>query len=892
MAYFCQTDRFVTPSGDALPGYEVRAYNLDTSGNLTTIADIFTDRNGTPAANNTVVQNDKGNYTFFIAPGTYAIECLDPVTDKRVALIEQANLGYEADVVLAAAEQARDDAQAAATAAASDAGDADADRIAAEAAAALADTYRALVEAMLATGGNPYANTYASALPRGVTSVTIGGTAITGATVGEYPITGSGGSITGYSLTLVVTSATTATVRVDNTGLGSGTTPPTLTKPAGATLPAGTTLTAVVAPIVADQRAYAYASSDSSTVLFNRNNGGSVAALNNPDGTQISFLNAREFRRFIARSSTWRNTAFAVANPHLLRAKVNLIMADGSTPADCYVYDIRRDLSTRLVIDIKRVSDNLRIGALAATTSGATVASYINPVTESGANGGIGQVTLPIILTTEAAAAGFSSASNVNIDFGGGETWGGVQDGTTKNHVLNAGNMGLDAASRTLVQTIATNTVKAATTSISPFLSTVTDAYLRSIVDDIIIDNGVEGRTYVLNWRSDTVSSTRRLQFYLYDPVRGANVAIFSEQQNTDWSASVPESVYLSGASNGAPRGDVEYVGLGCTIWLKPGTIDFSKGASSYTTTAAGGINPNRVWSPEETERRIVEGRGHRNKIKTFGPGGDYATLKAAVDALIKPTLGAPDDVQRAWWPYSNLCTPAHQWTLQAMPGHSEVKTPAIPPGVPYARGILTWMGMTIRLLADTQIKGETTGAVETYALDSNMGGRIIAPPTALIWSDGSVAVHHDSKNDISIKSAANAADKMAGQQHFRIVTVVEGGWYKSNLQAWSCGASDGERFYFRPSVLETVDTGTANFTIHTSPSNVLPAYYEFDGITCKGGNKSFAFIKSVGHTVAARHGVKVTNCDVTSISATASSTAFVRIGKQNGVTYAAEMEP
>ena len=149
---------------------------------------------------------------------------------------------------------------------------------AAAASAAEAEAYAGAAAAALNSSSAPYANAYASTLPKGVLSVTIGGTAITGATVGEYPITGSGGSITGYSLTLVVTSATTATVRVDAKGLGTGTTPPTLTKPAGATLPAGTTLTAVVGSVIADQYTYWVASADSSQVLLYGNNGGSVAS--------------------------------------------------------------------------------------------------------------------------------------------------------------------------------------------------------------------------------------------------------------------------------------------------------------------------------------------------------------------------------------------------------------------------------------------------------------------------------------------------------------------------------------------------------------------------------------------------------------------------------------
>jgi len=567
----------------------------------------------------------------------------------------------------------------------------------------------------------------------------------------------------------------------------------------------------------------------------------------------------------------------------------------GSTPPDCYTYDIRRDLSTRCVIDVKRVSDNLRIGALATTTAAAGVASPINPITLSGANGGVGQVTLPLILTTEAAAAGFSASSNVGIDWGGSETWGGVQDGTTTNHVLNSANMGLDAAARALVTALANTAIASNAVRRSPYPLALQGTYLDLITDDLIIENGVPGRAYCVNVRSDTATSTRRLQISLYDTVRGTNVAYWARQETYDFASELPESIQLAGASLGGPISGgsfgIEYTGTSATLFLNKANVRFDQGVTSYTTSASA-VNVNRIWSPEETERRILDGEGARNKLRTFGPGGDFASLKLAVDSLfstgvLASATGNPDNIQRAWWPFSDLCTPAHQWTLQAMPGHSEVKPAVIPSGVGFARGILCWMGLTIRLRNDTQIKGETTGAVDTYAIDYNLGGRIIMEPGALIWSDSGVAVHQDAANALSIPSVANAVDKTAGLVFFRIIGLIEGGRYKSNLQAWSCGVSDAQRIVFRRAVFETTGTG-ANWATHTSPSNVVPGYYEFDDVTLVGGNKTISLTTS--NTVAARHGIRVTNSDVTTVSS--GGAGYIRIGKQPGLTYSATLEP
>lgn len=167
--------------------------------------------------------------------------------------------------VTAAAAQAASDAATSTNAAAT-----------ASSQAAIATTQASLALTAGSTG-NPYPNAYASTLPKGVTSGTIGGTAITGATPGTYALTPTGGSITGVQANLVVLTATTARIDIINTGLGTGTTPPTWDKPSGATLPAGTTLTAVVSTLIPDQKSYWVASADGSQILQYGNNAGSVA---------------------------------------------------------------------------------------------------------------------------------------------------------------------------------------------------------------------------------------------------------------------------------------------------------------------------------------------------------------------------------------------------------------------------------------------------------------------------------------------------------------------------------------------------------------------------------------------------------------------------------------
>jgi hypothetical protein len=537
-------------------------------------------------------------------------------------------------------------------------------------------------------------------------------------------------------------------------------------------------------------------------------------------------------------------------------------------------------ISNTLYLVISKVSDNTVMAAVAG--NGATL----------DVTGLTGIQTLPLFENVGNGVTGF-----VTIDLGAGEAFnaGPAEWTTTQGRLNNDRIIFANPARKGAIESVALEVAAPALDSLSPFVSTMADTYLEALVEDIAIDFAVEGRTYVLRRNTDTVSGPLyRLSFNLYDPVRGAVVAAWSDEKAYDWSAEIGvgvyESVYLSSAAQGAPRGDVEYTGIGCTLFLNEGVTSFTQGQTTYTDPEDAGIKTDRVWGVEETQRRILTGQGVRNKSATFGTDGDYATLKAAVDYLIRD-IGIPkDDIQRGWWPYSDICTPAHQWTLRAMPGHSEVKLPVLPDGVSFARGVLCWMGMTIELLDDTELKSETTLGVETYFFDYNMGGRILAQPNTLIWTDGPTThpVHQDAQNGISIPSEANASDPTAGLLFFRITGLIKGGRYKAAGPPWGAGISDGQDLTLMDLTLEATGSTSTNFVCHTSPDNLFPGRVTFDSVVARGGASNFAFITS--NTVVARHGIKVTNCEVDTVSA--SGAGFVRVGKQPGVTYDATLDP
>lgn len=216
--------------------------------------------------------------------------------DRALAALSGVNAAIAAAIAPAVAS-----ATATATGAASTA---TAQASAAAAAAATATTQAGAVAAAMNSSNAPYANTYASTLPMGVTSGVIGGTAITGATPGTYALTPVGGSITGVQANLVVLTATTARIDIINTGLGAGSTPPTWANPAGATLPSGTTLTAVVSSLIPDQKTYWAANSDSSQILLcgnNRSGGVDTFATAPFGGAQLSLKSSAAIDAYFSR---------------------------------------------------------------------------------------------------------------------------------------------------------------------------------------------------------------------------------------------------------------------------------------------------------------------------------------------------------------------------------------------------------------------------------------------------------------------------------------------------------------------------------------------------------------------------------------------------------------
>jgi len=759
----------------------------------------------------------------------------------------------------------------------------------AEVAAAAADAALGAVEAFMTNGGTPYANAYASSLPKGSQSITI-----TAAGSGYANATYAGGVTggpAGFAWTYTVTGGTVTSATVTNPGLATATTAPTLSFPSGGGT--GATATAAAAStLIPDQKAYAVASSDSATVLIYRNNGGAVAALNNPDGSQISFLNAREFRRFIARFSTWRYTAYAVANPHLLRVSVNLIMTDGSTPPDCYVYDIRRDLSTRFIIDIKRVSDNVRMAATTTTTTAAAVATSINPTSFTGANGGTGQVTLALYLTAEAIAAGISSASTYTVDWGGGETWGGVQDGLTTTTALNSSNMGLDAASRSQVTVLAESAVGRAS---KMFDGSATDTYAKAVFKDVIIGNGDPDDTYFWNYQTIYFPGIPLYRFKarLHSTKYNAEVARYDYEKATLPSdTDLPATIYASRMYDGAVLSSDD-TGTTAYVEMDKSAIVWTKDLTTYTTSAATKIAKGKVQTAAQTEAAwLARNVAHYKRVTIGATNGDYATVVAAVSAM--ENAAAAGTITRSTYPSTNQGAPEKPILFEVVDALTEQVTPFTYLGISQSPLRLPH-GSILKTRPDTLIYMDTSGATAPV-IEMNFTARIMGGGTIEQRGDGYI-VHVDNSGAISHTSTRSPFElRRKIQTVFGDIILLK--TMDNAVPHVGAGISNGQHILFDGTIFKRPNnTAQCDYVyVHNSPSETVAGTIEMCNVVSDISGATAAMLTvAKTHASSVRHSVIVTNsdCPRLKVNNTAGGAAgFIRRGSMTGITIVGTMEP
>lgn len=277
--------------GDALPGWYVEVVQVDSD----TVIPIYADEGGTPidtvsGVTNRAKTDSVGNYDFFVQDGNYSLKFYNSSgvyqrTQRYLPMYGNLS-GAIADGIATITTSAANAATSATNAATSET-NAAASATSASTSATTATTQAGAVAAAMNSSNAPYANAYAASLPKGVTSIAIG-TAGTGGTSGTYALGVSGGP-TGFAGTYTISGGGVTAITITNPGLSTATTAPTLSFPSGSVT--GAAATATVSTLIADQKTYWAASSDSSQILLYGNNGGSVATA--PfGGTQVSLKGA------------------------------------------------------------------------------------------------------------------------------------------------------------------------------------------------------------------------------------------------------------------------------------------------------------------------------------------------------------------------------------------------------------------------------------------------------------------------------------------------------------------------------------------------------------------------------------------------------------------------
>lgn len=145
-------------------------------------------------------------------------------------------------------------------------------------------TAQAVLAGQAAIAARAFVTAYTTALPRGVTSTTsiVGGS---GGTNGTFALGVAGGSISNVYGTFTVSGGALTSINIpsdvaggnDGRGLGTGTTPPTLSFSASAGL-TGASATAVVGPLIATGNTYWAQAADGLSLVQYRNDGTSTPA--------------------------------------------------------------------------------------------------------------------------------------------------------------------------------------------------------------------------------------------------------------------------------------------------------------------------------------------------------------------------------------------------------------------------------------------------------------------------------------------------------------------------------------------------------------------------------------------------------------------------------------
>lgn len=493
---------------------------------------------------------------------------------------------------------------------------------------------------------NAYAGTTTTNLPKGVTSIAITA-AGTGFTNGTYALGVSGGP-SGFAGTYTVTGGTVTSTTITNPGLSTATAAPTLTFPSGGGT--GATATATVSGLVPAGAVYWAVDSNSRALLLYRNNNGTPAAENMPNGLQVALPLRSMTDEALLAHSPLQDSAVLVSKPELRRILDVHMYSD--VPELAVQWCVRDSGGARLILRLAEIAAPANV--YYAHVFGANP----DPSTDPLLQGGVGKVTMKLIGPTSGNIAG-----EILYDFGDGSVHGTATAITLSTSKLSEDAIRLTDGKRAEIKNIVDETLAAEIdTSTFDVTATNLDNYLGRIVKKIVLFNA-KSHDYRISFAQ---TSSTNFVIDVWDEVLGGPVGFF--QVSDPNYGLLPERIPLV-ATNRIPGiwpATTGHSGLEGYLQLRGENVVVSGAAFNYTDPVV-----SRIARKNITKRYQYSNRHWADdfqEVIQFGPTRPLTGLRDTLTSLyLGGALSNQDNPSQL--PICARANPLYRIALVADPG-------------------------------------------------------------------------------------------------------------------------------------------------------------------------------------------------------------------------------
>jgi len=756
---------------------------------------------------------------------------------------------------------------------------ASAQRVGAENARDLAEVYASQAFTAAQSAEGVYTSDYISAVPQGVSSITIG-SAGTGFADGTYAGGVSGGP-TGFAFTYTASGGGVTEVDIVFAGLSPSDAVPTLSFPNGGG--SGAAATATVGDLVSEQGTYFAIAVDGHTLLLTRNNGGAAAAVLDGDGTQVSLLNTKGMREIVRRLSIFADTTIANTYPALLRILPGMSIEGLDLTESYRLKSFWRDAVSggRFQLIITRNSDNVDV--LGVGRSG----SSLNP------SGFAGVRVIELVALNGSGAFG-----SVPVDFTDGSLFGSnAVSFTAAEGTLRLDTVSLTQSKLSVIDARARAIVDAAA-DVPVEMTLALDSYLRSIVRFVRIAGLDPDDKPFINYEMEAYLGIPlyRVRIELWSEKLGAIVARWSRQSATDVFPDIPDQIYLTNRVDGFVFG-TDY-GVTAMMGLNVENFSYGKAMTAHRTAAQTGIRQRAIITAMENERQWVSGIvSPERHLRIGATNGDYPFLHLATQALEDPSKAST--ITRSTYPSNDLIGTEYPAIFEFVDPVSE-NVPAFTYASILQSELRLPMGSIVRTRDDTDIYMDAAGTAPT----------VEAPHTFRVEGGGKWRRNGGVGANgyiFHIDAAGAFNGRFAGMQGRRLQSIIHGGILEvdADHNAPLIGAGIGDEHIMLIDEVQFVvpsdSTRTERIIVcHGSPNSVMAGTLHVRNCTSNDqaiiSPGSIDFIQVIKSTAGAhRHRLIVENTRAGPIAYTNSFAdgipGWVLVGDASGLPYDPELD-